>query len=338
MTNHSGIFLAAYVLFMVYGEYTGVIAKIIFKSMNYLSILLLGFTVLVSCKNEVTPEKKAIDSLTEKTVRLSIDQSFEPVIKEQLKVFSVAYPDVNIIAQYKPEAACLRDLQEDSTKIVIVSRGLSREETTFYNSKIGFKPEYAQMAKDAIAVIINNETKDSTFTLSELKNILLSNTNDIKVVVDGNSATSTVRYLKDSLLKGGNFGSNVSGAKNSEDLVKYIAETKDVIGIVGVSWLTNPQNSQQEELIKKVKFAMIECNLNCDKGVYAKPSQQTITFNQYPLVRGLYYILKENYAGMGSRLIHFLSTERGQLIFRRASLVPVKINFDRRRTQIKIDK
>ena len=68
--------------------------------------------------------------------------------------------------------------------------------------------------------------------------------------------------------------------------------------------------------------------------MFAKPSQQTITFDQYPLVRGLYYVLKENYAGMGSRLIQFLSTERGQLIFRRASLVSVKINFDMRRTKI----
>ena len=74
---------------------------------------------------------------------------------------------------------------------------------------------------------------------------------------------------------------------------------------------------------------------NCEKDEYARPTQQTITFDQYPLVRGLYYVLKENYAGMGSRLIQFLSTERGQLIFRRASLVPVKMSFDRRRTQIK---
>jgi phosphate transport system substrate-binding protein len=70
-------------------------------------------------------------------------------------------------------------------------------------------------------------------------------------------------------------------------------------------------------------MALIECG-NCEKDVYAKPSQQTITFNQYPLVRGLYYVLKENYAGMGSRFVNFLSTERGQLIFKRALLVPEK--------------
>jgi phosphate transport system substrate-binding protein len=77
-------------------------------------------------------------------------------------------------------------------------------------------------------------------------------------------------------------------------------------------------------------MGLVECK-NCDSGTYAKPSQKTITFDQYPLVRGLYYVLKENYAGLGSRFVEFISTERGQLIFRRALLVPTKIQFNRRR-------
>ncbi len=297
------------------------------------SIFLFILVVFVSCNNRDS-QQIAKDSIIEKTIRISIDESFEPVMKEQLKVFEFAYPDVCVVAQYKPEAACLRDLQEDSTKIVIVSRGLNREETAFYNSKIGFKPEFAKLAKDAVAVIINTSNKDSAFTLQDLKSFLNGKKTETPVAIDGNTATSTVRYLKDSLLKGGSFGKNVTGAKNSEDLVKYIATTPGAIGFVGISWMTNPQTTEQEKLLKNVKLAMVECPKNCEKGMFAKPSQQTITFDQYPLVRGLYYVLKENYAGMGSRLIQFLSTERGQLIFRRASLVTVKINFDMRRTKI----
>ena len=297
------------------------------------SILLFIFIGFVSCNNK---DSKQItkDSIEEKTIKISIDESFEPVMKEQLKVFEFAYPDVSVVVQYKPEAACLRDLQEDSTKIVIVSRGLSRDETAFYNNKIGFKPEFAKLAKDAVAVIINTSNKDSAFSLLELDSLLNGSKKGPPVAIDGNTSTSTVRYLKDSLLKGGRFGKNVTGAKNSEDLVKYIATTPGAIGFTGISWITNPQTEEQEKLLKNVKLAMVECPRNCEKGMFAKPSQQTITFDQYPLVRGLYYVLKENYAGMGSRLIQFLSTERGQLIFRRASLVSVKINFDMRRTKI----
>ncbi|RYF88701.1 MAG: hypothetical protein EOO03_07820 [Chitinophagaceae bacterium] len=48
--------------------------------------------------------------------------------------------------------------------------------------------------------------------------------------------------------------------------------------------------------------------------------QQSITSRRYPLVRGLYYVNKENYNGLGTGFVNFLKNERGQLIFRRAYL------------------
>ena len=52
------------------------------------------------------------------------------------------------------------------------------------------------------------------------------------------------------------------------------------------------------------------------------PTQETILNRRYPLVRGLYYAIKENYTGLGSGFVSFLKYERGQLIFRRAYLGP----------------
>jgi phosphate transport system substrate-binding protein len=45
------------------------------------------------------------------------------------------------------------------------------------------------------------------------------------------------------------------------------------------------------------------------------------------LVRGLYYIMKENFSGLGSGLAGFMQYERGQLVFRRAYLQPQKMSF-----------
>jgi phosphate transport system substrate-binding protein len=53
------------------------------------------------------------------------------------------------------------------------------------------------------------------------------------------------------------------------------------------------------------------------------PSQQTILNRRYPLVRGLYYLIKENYTGLGNGFVNFLKYERGQLIFKRAYLGPI---------------
>lgn len=296
------------------------------KNWHFLILVLL----LAACSNQSSNNTKQRHK-SDTTIRISVDESFQPVMTEEVKVFESAYPDTKVVAEYKPEAECLRDLEKDSTKVVIISRELNREETKYYDGKIGFKPEFAQLAKDAIAVVVNNQAADSSFSVNELKQLLSGKGNNkLNVAIDGNTATSTVRYLKDSLLAGTAFGKNVTGAKNSEDLINYISTTPSAIGFVGISWITNPQGSQQEQAISKLKMALIECK-NCEAGTFARPSQQTITFNQYPLVRGLYYVLKENYPGLGSRFVEFLSTERGQLIFKRALLVPTQMHFNRRR-------
>jgi phosphate transport system substrate-binding protein len=288
--------------------------------------------LLSGCNN--TPGEKNGDSANTNTLNISVDESFRPVISEQIKVFESAYPEVSVIAEYKPEADCLRDLEKDSTKVIIISRELSRSETEFFDKKVEFKPEFSELAKDAVAVIVNTNNPDSVFTDVELEQLLTGGGGKkLSVAIDGNTATSTVRFLKDSVLKGKPFGKNITGAKNSEDLINYIASNASAVGFVGISWITNPQTRAQEEALTRVRMALLECK-NCDKNVFAKPSQQTITFKQYPLVRGLYYVLKENYAGIGSRFVQFLTTERGQLIFKRALLVPTRIQFNRRTTNI----
>lgn len=318
---------------MVAGEFTGAIRKIIF-SMKYWTLLVAAAVFFAACDNRPSINNAGKDSAANNTIRISVDESFKPVITEQLKVFRSSYPNTTIITEFKPEAECLRDLQKDSIRMVVISRELSRDETKFFDSRLGYKPEFGELAKDAVAVIINVKNPDSVFTRDDLKQLLTGTGNSkLNVAIDGNTATSTVRYLRDSLLGGAIFGKNVSGAKNSEDLINYIATTQNAIGFIGISWVTNPQSPQQEEPLKNIRMGLVECK-NCDKDIYAKPTQQTITFKQYPLVRGLYYVLKENYAGIGSRFVNFLSTERGQLIFKRALLVPSKIQFNRRTTNI----
>jgi phosphate transport system substrate-binding protein len=295
--------------------------------------IIAGIMLCIACDNNSSSPSKQ-ESISSGQIHISVDESFEPVISEQIKVFESAYPTAKVIAEYKTEADCLRDFQKDSTRMIIISRGLSDKEEDFYIKKLEYKPTYVQVATDAIAVVINSTSNDSVFTMAQLKDMLAGKgEKPYNVVVDGKGLTSTVRFLVDSVLKGQSLGKNVTAAKNSKEVINYIAATPNAIGFVGVSWLTLSQD-ENKELASKVKIALIECK-NCEKDVYAKPSQQTILFGQYPLVRGLYYVLKENFAGVGSGFTNFLSLERGQLIFSRANIVPSIMQFNRRRSQIK---
>jgi phosphate transport system substrate-binding protein len=297
-------------------------------------VLVLMLLLVFACK-EKQAKNVMTDTPTSGTINISVDESFQPVITEQLKVFMSIHPEAKINAVYKAEADCLRDLENDSTRMIIVSRALTAAEEEFYRKKLQYILPVDRIAYDAIAVVVNSNSADSVFSMNDIRGMLSgSDGKNTNVVVDGKNATSTVRYLIDSILKGGQLGKNVTAAQNSEAVLNYVSSNPGAVGFVGISWLGNPEDARQEQYLTKVKMALIEC-VKCEAGTYAKPSQQTITFKQYPLVRGLYYVLKENQTGLGTGLLNFLSQERGQLIFKRAYLVPAKMQLYRRSTSIK---
>ncbi len=105
-------------------------------------------------------------------------------------------------------------------------------------------------------------------------------------------------------------------------MISYVAEHTDAIGMLGVGWIGNPEDTSQLKHLNKVKISYVQC-VQCADTPFVKPVQHTILTKRYPLVRGLYYVLKENHRGLGSGFASFLKSERGQLIFKRAYLGPM---------------
>ena len=275
------------------------------------------------------------DTLTSGTIHISADESFQPVVDSQVKVFLSQHPDANIIVHYKPEAECLKDLSDDSTRLVIVTRGLSEEEVLFYQDTLQFRPQFGSIASDAIAVVVNNASRDSLFSVSDIRGMLSGTVaGRYRHVMDGLTATSTVRFLLDSVLRGQPFGPNVLAARTSEGVIDYVASNPDAIGYIGVSWIGNKEDSSQLSFLKKVRIAALQCG-NCEEETYVKPYQANIALKRYPLRRGLHYILKENYPGLGKGFVNFLRHEKGQLIFKRAYLVPEWKSLEVRRVNLR---
>ncbi|HVW62762.1 MAG TPA: substrate-binding domain-containing protein [Puia sp.] len=269
---------------------------------------------------------------TSGTLTISIDESFKPVIDSQIKVFQSSFPDIKIVARYEPEAQCLRDLTTDSTRMIIVTRGLSPQEEKFYSDSFHLQPQFMAVAYDAVAVIVNNNAKDSIFQVTDLQH-MLDGTDTVHIpVMDGKSATSTVRYAMDSLLKGKPLSKRVTAAKNSEEVIDYVSQNPHAVGFVGVNWIGEGE-ANDNLFINKVRIASIRCT-SCLGETYVKPYQANIALRRYPLVRSLYYILKENFSGVGGNFANFLQYERGQLIFTKAYLWPARMSFQIRDTQI----
>jgi phosphate transport system substrate-binding protein len=296
-------------------------------------LLFFVFVSAIAC-SDADKQNDTRDTPETGSISISVDESFKPVIEEQIRVHKASFPKANIQVSYKAEAACFRDLQKDSTRMIIVAKGLTEKEAESYKSVLSYKPQYGILAYDAVAVIVNNEAKDSIFTIQKLKDILAGRNNKT-AVMDGKSATSTVRFLQDSILRGAAFGSNVAAVNNSSEVIDLVSKRSDVIGFVGLSWIGDSYDPVQRAYLKKIRLARVECTACLEKGFFAKPSQATITYGEYPLARPLYYILKENAAGLGTGFMNFMSLERGQLIFRRAFLAPAKMAFHKRNSSIK---
>lgn len=280
------------------------------------------------------PGKDTRDTTSSGTIHISVDETFKPIIDSQIQVFEAAYPNAKIIAHYKPEADCLRDLANDSTRMIIVTRSLNRNEEEFYKDSLSYIPIKGRLASDAVAVIVHSKSPDSVFTMDDIRGILSGKTNyKLRPVLDGLSATSTVRFAIDSILRGERIGQNVTAARSSQAVIDYVAGNPDAIGFIGVSWLGNKEDSTYLSFLQKVNIASIQCGI-CTRETYVKPYQANIATRRYPMVRGLYYILKENYGGLGSGFANFLENERGQLIFRRAYLWPARMSFTVRDVQM----
>jgi phosphate transport system substrate-binding protein len=260
------------------------------------------------------------------TIHISADESFKPVIDSQIQVYESSYPDAKIIVHYKPEAECLRDLAVDSIRMIIATRSYNRNERAYMLDSMNVVPRFRVLAYDAVAVIVHPDSPDSMFTMSEIKDLLTGRKKTQLIpVFDGVRATSTVRFILDSVLRGDTLSSRVVAARSSEQVIDYVSKTRNAVGFLGVSWVGNKEDSAQLSFLSKIKLAYIESAYN--PGGYVQPVQANIYTRRYPMVRDLVYILKENHQGLGTGFAIFMTGQRGQLIFKRAYLMPAQMQF-----------
>lgn len=280
----------------------------------------------VGCKSFKEQEDELLDNRRKGTIYISADESFKPIIDEHVKVYESNYPGTKINVDYKPEAECLKDMLIDSIRLVITTRTYHQDEKNFIVDSLRKSPRSMVVARDAIAVIVHPDSPDTLFTMSEIREILTGRYKKKLIpVFDGVKATSTVRFVIDSVLRGDSLTPEAMAARSSEGVIDYVAKTPGVIGFIGVSWIGNPEDSSHLSFLKKVKVVSLESTDIPD--AYVKAYQANIYIKRYPMVRDLVYILKENHKGLGNGFANFMSGEIGQMIFRRAYLAPAQKNF-----------
>ncbi len=282
--------------------------------------------IISGCKSYRDQKLELADTPDRGRIYVSADESFKPIIDEHVQVYEANHPGTEIIVDYKPEAECLKDMIVDSVRVIIATRGFSAAEKQFIVDSFRLSPRKMVVARDAVAVIVSPESEDSLFTMDEIRQVLTGKfKKDLIPVFDGVQAPSTVRYIVDSVLKTEEITPKAVAARTSVGVIDHVAKNPNAIGFIGVSWIGNKEDEQQLSFLTKVKMARIESKPG--EEMYYLPMQANIYYRQYPMIRDLVYILKENYNGLGKGFVDFMSGERGQLIFKRAYLMPAQKDF-----------
>ena len=185
------------------------------------SILICSVVFLAGCKSFREQENELPDTRYKGSINISVDESFKPVMDELVQVYESNYPGTQILVQYKPEAECLNDMLTDSIRMIISTRTYNLDERSLLIDSMKVSPKSMTIARDGIAVIVHPSSPDSLFNMKEIREILTGRfKKNLIPVFDGLKATSTVRFIIDSVLRGDTLTSRAMAARSSEAVLK----------------------------------------------------------------------------------------------------------------------
>lgn len=313
------------------------------RSNIWLVAVMLAALVMTSCGKSMPKS-----SSTRGIARIMCEESFESVLEQEIAVFEYQYPEASIMPEYINEHDALDSLFKNRVDVIIISHDLTPEQKNSLK-KIGRGYRSKMIAVDAIAVIVNKQNDIAELSMDDLRDIFTGKVkrwgevyptklkNDtIKVMFDG-SGTGVVHYMKEKFLNGGKFGPNVYARSSSQDVFDAVEQYKNVIGFIGVSWITSdlkaaekPIDQKYEELKTKNEVSVIDFTDRIkvmpvrgdDKVQGVKPYQAHINSGDYPLVRTIWAI-DASYNGMLDHGFYtFLTGVIGQKIILQTGILP----------------
>jgi phosphate transport system substrate-binding protein len=275
---------------------------------------------LQSCKQKAAPAASE-ETVNTGTIKIAADESAQPIVDEIAYLFKRLNTNAHPEVSYATENGVLRRLLNDSVRFAVLTRQLTPDETKLLTART-LPPVTNRFAVDAITFIVNQASADTLMTVSDIKKMLNGQTKTGTDIVFDNPNSSLVRYLKDFSGNKDFKLKNVFAVKNNKEVIRYISQHPQAIGITGFNWLNDP-DSDYAEAVKKVKIVAIRDEQSkTAPNQYFKPSQTTLALKQYPFARNLYLVNCTGKLGLGTGFALFVLSDRGQRIILRSGILP----------------
>jgi phosphate transport system substrate-binding protein len=289
-----------------------------------LIILSLFFLQLLQACDQKPATPAYNDTFSTGDAKFAADESFEPIVDAENYVFKALDPKAKPAIVYGSESAAVNLLLQDSVRLVILARDLDSNEVKVLKTR-KLAPVTNTFALDAVALIVNKASADTLITVDEIKKMLNGQTKTDKNIVFDNPGSSLVRYLKQ-LSGNADFKlKNIFALKSNKEVIKYVSTHPDAIGFTGFDWLDDP-DADYADAVNNIKIVAVKDKANKKYPTqYFRPSQTTLTLDQYPLNRSLYVINCTGRQGLGTGFASFLTSERGQNIVLSSGLLPAEM-------------
>lgn len=293
-------------------------------------IVLLAVVIMAGC-SERDKSGKQLDTITSGKIKIAVDESLKPLIDAEIGAFEGTYRDANIEAVYMSESEAINYMLMDSSRLAIVTRRLTTDEQAVLD-KVQIPGRQMIVAKDGIAIILHNDNPDTLLTMQHIQDILegktsswnqissKNKTGNIEVVFD-NPTSGILRYLMDTLNNIKTIPKNCFAVNSNEAVIDYVSKKKNAIGLIGVGWVSDAEDSTANSFLKTIQVAGIADSITPNIEYY-QPYQAYIAQKSYPLARQVFIISREARSGLGSGFLTYVASDKGQRVVLKAGLVP----------------
>lgn len=293
-------------------------------------VLITAFALMLfSCKEKTSNNSTPVSGNS----KIACDETLRPLFEAELDVFQSMYAEADLQCEYLPASNALDLLLKDSVSAVVSTRRLTTQEMEFFKKKALY-PKEVTVAIDAIALIINKNNRDSLLTVSQVQDILTgkitkwsqlnpkSPNTPIRVVFDHQNS-SIVSYFNDSICNGKMDVKKLYALDYNKDVIDYVSKNKDVLGFVGVNWISNRNDSLHLSFHESIRPVAISNSLEkAGTDDSYLPYQAYMGEGLYPFTRNVYYIITEPYNGLATGFSNFLASDRGQRIVLKSGILP----------------
>ncbi|NDW11101.1 PstS family phosphate ABC transporter substrate-binding protein [Dysgonomonas sp. 520] len=308
------------------------------KKISLLGLLIVAIIAISACNDKKgNGGKNALrdDTETSGFAVVAGEDCFAPIVEELINVFEGVNKDAYVQFVNTSEHEAFNMLLDDSVRMIIAARDLTKEEKDHIKSKDrSLNPRSQKIAIDGVALIINKANTDSLMSLSTLKKIMTgeitswkqinpqSKLDNISVLFDSPSS-STVRFMKDSICGGSALYSELRAQKSNKDVLEKVSKTPEALGIIGVNWIHKPIiDSTKMHFSDIIRVVSVSRSDVATPDNSYKPYAAYLAFGDYPLRRDIYAILTDLRETLPAGFMKYLTGNPGQRVVLKSGLLP----------------